>query len=591
MGLWLLLTALSAVSPLMAFGEPPLAANQLLLESNPDLFHLAGQAEAHIVSVHGPGFDRAWRIQVLQQPTDEFQLQLVSPVAGKLNRGDTILLTVWARVPSNSGLDHPGCIGLVLEQSADPFDKVLNRRFDLGPDWQRLDVAAKVTQDFSRSGAHVALRLGYFPQTLEVGGVELRRFDPSVPLADLPQTPVTYRGRDADAPWRRDAEQRIESLRKGPLTVRVTDSAGRPVQGATIQVRMTRQAFAFGCAYNDGRITGTQAQSPDSQAYRAHFLELFNTGVDELAMKWPNWQNPASRRSALQSLQWMREHHIAVRGHNIIWPGWHHLPSDLQSLANDPAALESRIDDHVRDITTTLAGQVIEWDVVNEPYSNHDLMHILGDDAVAGWFKLAAQCDPAARLYLNETPVPTIPPRDQRYDALYNRIRALQRQGAPIGGIGMESHFGDGLTSPLDLIAIYDRFAALDIPIRITELDIDTTDEQLQADYFRDFLTVSFSHPEINGILLWGFWEGQHWRPDAALLRKDWTIKPNGQVWKDLVLGKWWTRTDGYTAADGTYSTRGFLGDYDSTVTAGNRSQSSTFSLPHEGRNVDVVLK
>ena len=109
----------------------------------------------------------------------------------------------------------------------------------------------------------------------------------------------------------------------------------------------------------------------------------------------------------------------------------------------------------------------------------------------------------------------------------------------------MQAHFRDELISPAELLVIYDRFAALGIPIRITELDIDTADEQLQADYFRDFLTASFSDPEINGILLWGFWEGQHWRPDAALFRNDWSIKPNGQVWKDLVL-KWWrTNSEG----------------------------------------------
>jgi endo-1,4-beta-xylanase len=599
MGLWLLLTALLAIFPLAAVGgptaAPTLPPNQTLLESTPELFRLTGQstslADARIVSLQGPAFDRAWRIEVRQQPADEFQLQLVSPVADQLHRGDTLLLSVWARAADSSNPDHQGCIGLVLEQSADPYDKVLNRRFDLGSDWQRLDVAAKVNQDFGRIGAQVALRLGYFPQTVEVGGVELRRFDPSASLAELPQTPVTYRGREADAAWRRDAENRIESLRTGLLTVRVTDSTGHPMEGAAIKVRMTRHAFAFGCVYNDSRLVGTHALTADSQAYQEHFLELFNTGVDEAGMKWPSWENPASRQKAMQSLQWMRDHNIAVRGHNIIWPGWHHLPSDLPPLANDRAALESRIDDHIRDITTSLAGQVIEWDVVNEPQLNHDLMHILGDDALTGWFKLARQCDPNARLYLNETPVPTVPPRDERYDVLFNRVRALQQEGAPIGGIGMESHFGDGLISPVDLIAIYDRFATLGIPIRITELDIDATDEQLQADYFRDFLTVSFSHPEINGILLWGFWEDQDWRPDAALFRKDWTIKPNGQVWKDLVLGKWWTRADGFSAADGTYSTRGFLGDYELKVTAGNRSQSIAFSLPHEGRAVDVVLK
>ena len=80
--------------------------------------------------------------------------------------------------------------------------------------------------------------------------------------------------------------------------------------------------------------------------------------------------------------------------------------------------------------------------------------------------------------------------------------------------------------------------------------------------------------------------------PDAALFRKDSSIKPNGQVWKDLVLGKWWTRTDGHTAADGTYSTLRFPRRLRCECHDGKiRSQSSTFSLPHEGRPVDVVLK
>ena len=228
--------------------------------------------------------------------------------------------------------------------------------------------------------------------------------------------------------------------------------------------------------------------------------------------------------------------------------------------------------------------------MVNEPYLNNDLMHALGDDAMTSWFNLARQADPAARLYLNETNVPDSPPRDHRYNALYDQARALKQAGAPIGGIGMQAHFNDGLTPPADLLSIYDRFATLGLPIRITELDLNLADEQLQADYFRDFLTASFSHPEVNGIVLWGFWEGQHWRPDAALFRKDWTIKPNGQVWKDLVLGKWWTHAQGTSAADGTYSNPGFVGDYEVTVRADSHSRTTRISLPHAGCTADVQL-
>jgi len=33
------------------------------------------------------------------------------------------------------------------------------------------------------------------------------------------------------------------------------------------------------------------------------------------------------------------------------------------------------------------AGEPVEWDVLNEPYSNHDVMDVLGKSAVVGWYK------------------------------------------------------------------------------------------------------------------------------------------------------------------------------------------------------------
>jgi endo-1,4-beta-xylanase len=571
---------------------PSLPPNQVLLNSDLVGFRLAGQsgdAIAKIVSVQGDGFDRAWQVQVSRQPAAEYQVQLVSTVSGKLNPGDVVLLSVWARTSASATPDHQGCIGLVLEQSSDPFDKLFARRFDLGPDWQRLDVAARIKREFGQTDCQIALRLGYFPQTVEIGGITLRRFDSSISLTDLPQTLLTYPGRQPDAPWRIEAEQRIDRLRKSLLTIHVTDANGNPVSNASIQIHELRSTFPFGCVYNDSRFLAT-ADSTDNLAYQNHFAQLFNTGVDEAGMKWPNWEDPAKRQATLHALQWMHDHDIAVRGHCLVWPGWRHLPIDLHTFANDPAALEHRIDDHIRDEAGALAGQVTEWDVVNEPYLNNDLMHILGDHAMTGWYNLVHQADPSAQLYLNETNVPDSPPQDHRYDALYNQLHTLQQQNAPIAGIGMQAHFNDGLTSPTELLSIYDRFATLHLPIRITELDINLTDEQLQADYFRDFLIASFSHANVNGIILWGFWESQHWRPDAALFRKDWSIKLNGQVWKDLVLNKWSTNTQAKTTPTGTYSTRAFLGDYEITITTPKQTRILKISLPQEGHTAEVQL-
>src|SRR5438045_8528998 len=62
---------------------------------------------------------------------------------------------------------------------------------------------------------------------------------------------------------------------------------------------------------------------------------------------------------------------------------------------------------------------------------------------------------------------------------------------------------------------------------RITELDIDSNDDKLQADYLRDFLPASFSHPNTNGLLMWGSWEPAHWRPNAAMYRTIVVVLPD----------------------------------------------------------------
>ena len=36
------------------------------------------------------------------------------------------------------------------------------------------------------------------------------------------------------------------------------------------------------------------------------------------------------------------------------------------------------------------------------------------------------------------------------------------------------------------------------------------------------------------------------------MLRRDWSLKPNGEAYQDLVFKRWWTNADGKTAASGT---------------------------------------
>jgi hypothetical protein len=74
------------------------------------------------------------------------------------------------------------------------------------------------------------------------------------------------------------------------------------------------------------------------------------------------------------------------------------------------------------------------------------------------------------------------------------------------------------------------------------------------------------------------------------MMRRDWTLKPNAEVYKDLVFKQWWTNANGKTGGQGSFAARGFLGDYDVEVKAGGKSKTVHVSLPKDGARVECVL-
>ena len=69
----------------------------------------------------------------------------------------------------------------------------------------------------------------------------------------------------------------------------------------------------------------------------------------------------------------------------------------------------------------------------------------------------------------------------------------MQALNAPLEGIGLQGHFGYKLTPPGELNTRLNDLGELGLPLSITGFDINVTDEKLQADDLRDFMTVMFS--------------------------------------------------------------------------------------------------
>ncbi|HXI18191.1 MAG TPA: endo-1,4-beta-xylanase, partial [Chloroflexota bacterium] len=476
----------------------------------------------------GVPFGEVLMVRTEAEPPLEYNIQLLAKTVAPVEKDDVLHASFWIRGGDAAAETSEARTALVFEESKDPYTKSITFSAGAGVQWRQVQIPFKAAAGYTAGGAQIILRLGYAPQTIEIGGVSVVNYGRSASVQNLPRTRVTYAGREPGAAWRHEAQARIEALRKADLSVVVIDSGGHRVSGAAVSVTQRRHAFGFGSAVVAAQIV---AQNQDSVRYRETILRLFNKVVMENDLKWENWEDAAQRPRTLRAIQWLRENDVAVRGHTLVWPAWRWVPRDLYDLRADPAALGRRVASHISEEAGALRGQLTDWDVINEPYRNHDLMDILGNDVMMEWFRRAREADPDARLFLNEATAPGTGPAQ---DHLYATTRFLIDGGAPIGGIGIQCHYGMTVESPPRLLSSLDHFAQLGLPIHITEFDIDTTDEALQEDYTRDFMTAMFSHPAVDAILMWGFWEARHWRPDAALFRRDWSIKPNGRAWTEL---------------------------------------------------------
>ncbi len=459
-----------------------------------------------------------------------------------------------------------------------------------GAAWKKITLPFAVNRDYAKGEAEVGFILGMKEQTVEIGGVELLNYGTFRKVADLPFTRIGYQGSEPTAAWRKAAEARIEKVRKGDLTVLVKDGAGKPVSGAQVAVRMKKHAFLWGTAVNASAFSNGRMTPENLERYKQEILKNFNVSVMENENKWPQWSNVANRPATIKVIDWLRENGVKVRGHNLVWPSWNNsnVKEALEAKGNPPQ-LAKVILDHISETTRELREKFIDWDVINETFTNHDFMDILGRQVMVDWFKAARAGDPDAKLYINDFNI--IEGEDTPHQDDYAAtIKYLLDAGAPVDGIGLQSHFPSRVTPMDELVKRVERYAAFGKELAVTEFDINTSDEGTQADYTRDFMTYMFSNPSVKAFVLWGFWEGAHWIPSGAMMRRDWSLKPNGTVYQNLVFEKWWTDAEGKTGAKGAFTTRAFLGDYDIEVKAGGKTRTVKASLGKDGKTVECVL-
>lgn len=153
-----------------------------------------------------------------------------------------------------------------------------------------------------------------------------------------------------------------------------------------------------------------------------------------------------------------------------------------------------------------------------------------GTDYIKDAFIWAHEAAPNAKLYIND--YNTYDPAKLNF--LYNLVKNLLAEGVPINGVGHQTHVSIDYPSISAIAASLDKFAALGLDNKITELDVscysnDTDTSPVSEDtlikqgyrYEELFNLFKQKSNEISQVITWGVVDSNSWLKTFPITRDD----------------------------------------------------------------------
>lgn len=322
-----------------------------------------------------------------------------------------------------------------------------------------------------------------------------------------------------------------------PAAVAVAHGNGKPAD-TSLRALASQQGLRVGTAVD-------AAQLGSNKAYTGIVADQFSVVTAENAMKWDAvepTQGVYNWKPADDLVKFAQRNGQAVRGHTLMWhnqiPSW--LSTGVANGSITDAQLRDILHKHVTDEVTHFKGKVWQWDVVNEVFANSwetpqadglnadDLwVKHLGSGIIADVFRWAHQADPKALLMYNDYNISGEDGTNVKFQAVYDFVKNLRKQGVPIDGIGEQGHLDtqygfDAQRYQADLQAYGD----LGLKVAITEADVRTfvnnSTDQVPTDSLAQFAQPYEFSELLKGCQLvsqcisftaWGVYDGDSWIP------------------------------------------------------------------------------
>nr|XP_024360646.1 uncharacterized protein LOC112274978 isoform X2 [Physcomitrium patens] len=373
-----------------------------------------------------------------------------------------------------------------------------------------------------------------------------------------------------------------DKVRKRDVFLKLKNGNNCPVpSGISVRIEQTSRSFPLGSCINRWSL--------DNNSYKQFFLQNFNWAVFENEIKW-GWTEPQrgifNYKDADEMIEFCLQHQIPMRGHCIFWEADCSCQDWLKTLS--PTEVADALQNRAVDLLSRYRGKFQHYDVNNEMLHGCFFRDRLGPDILPYMFKMAHQFDPEAVLFVNDYHVEDGEDGNSTPEKYVEQIKWLMKKGAPVGGIGVQGHV-DTPIGPIICNSL-DKLSTVGLPIWMTEIDVAADNEYIRADDLEVMLWESFAHPSVEGIMLWGFWEGACSRKNGFLVDSDKRVNAAGKRFIS-VKEEWTTRLHGRAGQYGELCFRGYYGRYKAIVDLGELGEVAVdFEVPKGNRTLVLEL-
>ncbi len=264
------------------------------------------------------------------------------------------------------------------------------------------------------------------------------------------------------------------------------------------------------------------------------FEQYWNQVTPENAGKWGSVERTRDSYNwgpLDDAYNFAKENGFPFRFHVLLWGN--QQPTWIETL--EPSEQLEEIAEWM-DTVAARYPDIDYLEVVNEPFNdppngagNGNYFNALGGRGSSGYdwliegFRMARERFPNTKLMMNEYNV-----LNNLFQAsTYVKVVNLLKQEGLIDVIGVQGHAFTTTTGNETMENVLESLAQTELPIMVTELDIDGPSDDVQLQSYKRIFPLLWEHPSVIGITLWGFRPGL-WRNEqkAYLIDTDGSERP-----------------------------------------------------------------